>query len=1037
MDKHYRFSPRRAALLACLLAAAVSARAQTPGREATHPRLWVSAGDLPKLRALAGTAPIRGPGTAARQALKAVRQQADGFLKEKQFSYTVSMPGLEGGPAKEWSYTLSDEAPPRHDDYGHYPCWTGLSRLIETRIVTLSFTAMATGDPRYFDKAKAMVAHLCRWPISWTDPSYSNTGACLDTGHLASAVAMFYDWCYGSLTDAERSLIRQALAEKAVSGLRQAIPSYGVVYWPNGFAVLTAALGLSAVALEGETPEAGLWLRDALRYSGDFFDSQGKDGGCMEGPGYGTYGADTLARFLLALDSSRLDNPLVKHRFFKTLVAYSISQMSPADHLHTGFGDSWFSQPFQLCAALLALRGDQEAAWYLQDTGYTRPATIEQIVTIGLHPERFAAPRRPAWNPSRAFIDVGYASLRDGFNKNAAFMAFKSGPPERVVGHNHYDHNSFQIQFKGTWIATDPGYTGYFDPPDNKYGRCTFGHNTITLDVDEAYLKRMNFPLHGHDQVLLNGGRIADFRSAPGFDYVKGTAADTYSLPMTGARSALYFWREGQANGFSRADGPSPASPDWKRYEISAVAPEEAMDFCLALEYGAADGSVWYDDAEILVDGKPLELPNGGFEEELAHWSPRVAPGETGKQEADASAAHTGRQSARIDGPGGYFYYLPREKRIPIRPGQKIIARFWAKSTTASRMLDRADREVLFIKPYAFVIRDTLAAPAPHAYSFMLHALGSAEVTGKNRAVLSSPGAARLEASIYSPAGVRLKSGFFKGAEQRGPYLQAETGKARSAVITSVLIARDAPFRPTNPGFEDGLAGWVIRTSDDNAKDHVADIKEARSGRRSGRIDSPGGYYYTPRFKVAPGTRLTVRFWARSEGKPDRWSTIYWWLKGHLNENATQQAKGPVISGNRWKRYEYTATVPKDTEEACVALNYFGPGRIWYDDVEVSLAPKTPSMPPGRVVAVQEGERGVVIDLDGLQHLVVFPAGPKGGPVRIGGHRVTCRSRLGCVTLDRKGRPIRAWSLDGSPVSLDGKVVRAALPPKSGLARKP
>lgn len=988
------------------------------GAEAPHPRIWVTGADVPRLRALAGQ-----PASPVGEGLAEVRRQADAFLAQERLRYTTSMPGLQGGPAKEWSYTLSDEAPPRHDDYGHYPCWTELSREIETQIVTLSFAYLATGEARYFERARQMVQHLCRWPIPWTDPSYGNSGACLDTAHLGGAVALFYDWCHEALSEDERAQLREALAQKACVGLRQAIPAYGVRYWPNGFAVLAAALGLSAVALQGEHPDAAGWLKEALAYTREFFDTQGKDGGCMEGPGYGTYGADALARFLLALETAGGENPVARHPFLETLPRYCISQMCPGDRRHTGFGDGWFSQPFPLCMTFLALRGNRDAAWYLQEIGYTRPRTVEQIALLGLRPERFADPRPPAWCPSQAFLDIGYAALRDGFNQKAAFLAFKCGPPTREIGHNHYDHNSFQIYYNGTWIATDPGYTGYFDPPDNKYGRCTFGHNTITLNVDDDYLANMNFPLLGHDQVRLSSGRIVAFRSTPRYDYVKGAAGSTYNAPAEGASACFHFWRAGQANGFNQADGPRPQGLRWKRYEFTAVAPAEAAEFCLALQCALPEGSVWYDDAEVLVDGRRLKLPNPGFEEGLTHWMPRVVPGETGTHAVDQTTAHSGKQSARIDAPGGYYYWLPAGKRLPIRPGQRITARFWARVTPATPQMERADRHILFIKPHVFVVRDELAAPRPHSYGFVLHTLGSVTVTGSNQAVLAAPGAARLETHLYSPAGVQLRSGVFPGAEQRGPYLLGTTPKVKATTFTSVLVAREAAFRISNGGFEDGLAGWVIRTSENAKKNHVIDEAVPHSRRRCGRIDSPGGYYYTPRFTVEPGNRVTVRFWAKLEGKPSRWSTIYWWHQGRLDGNATGQAEGPEVAGNEWKQYEYSATVPAGVEQACVAFNYFGEGRAWYDDVAVTLEPAKPEMAPGEVIAPGAGERGVQVVVDDLRHLVIFPRGPRQPEVALGGHRVRCRDEVACVSLDAQGRPVAAWSANGAPVFLDGKRV--------------
>lgn len=983
-----------------------------------HPRLWVTGEELPRLRALAADTTQSPLGFVPAEAFVPIRQQADRYLQETAFTYQVSMPGLAGGPAKEWSYTLSDEAPPRHDDYGHYPCWTGMSQEIETRIVALSFTYLVTQERPYFEKARQMVRHLCRWPIPWTDPSYGNLGACLDTSHLANAVAFFYDWCYDDLTESERAEIRQALSEKAIVGLLKAIPAYGAIYWPNGFAVLTSALGVCSLALQEEEPQAAEWLAQALAWTKEFFDTQGKDGGCMEGPGYGTYGADSLAQFLATLETAQVPHSLLEHPFFSTLPQYAISQMCPGDKMHTGFGDCWFSQPFPLSMTLLALGGNAEAAWYLQEINWLQPQNWQQFLSIALHPEAFAAPRQPAWNPSRAYVDIGYACLRDGFNPDAAFLAFKCGPPTQVVGHNHYDHNSFQIYFNGSWIATDPGYTGYFNPPDNKYGRCTFGHNTITLDVDEEYLRNMGFPLLGHDQMRLNGGRIAAYRSEPKFDYVKGVATEAYNA-LPGAYTCVHFWRAGEGNGFARIEGPRPDSLEWKQYEFSGTVPEGAALACLALEFSGA-GSVWYDDAEFWVDGKKLNLPNPGFEDGLTHWKPRLVPGETGKQEVDEATFHSGKRSARIDGPGGYFYWFPEGERLPVQAGQQITARFWAKGLAPLPVLEQAERQILFIKPYIFVVRDTLKASEPHAYSFVLHTLGSVEITGDHHATLTA-GTAYLETYIFSPAGITLQPGLFPGAEQRGPYLNAATAPVKSTVITSVLIARDVPFRLTNPGFEAGMMGWTPRNVEGYLQNHVIDDREKHSGQKSGRIDGPGGYYYTPRFRVEAGTSIQVRFWAKIDGPADRWATVYWWHRGKLNVNATGQQQGPVLSGNEWKEYQFTATVPSDVIEACVAFNFFGEGQAWYDDVEVSMDNVRPAMLPGRVTPVEQGQRGVVIEVDGLRHLVVFPGGTP--TLSVAGHEITCDGEMACLSLDAQGNPVAAWRLGGTALKIEGREI--------------
>ncbi|MFQ6096645.1 MAG: hypothetical protein ACE5O2_02890 [Armatimonadota bacterium] len=194
-----------------------------------HPRIWFTAEDVPALRArVRETDP--GPfGMSAAEGWKQILKRTDDLLAAGPYSDKVTRPGREGGPGKEWSYTLSDEPPPRHDDYPHYPPWTAMfqerSDSITTRIKHFSFAYVVTQDSRYFEAAREIVLHLCAWPIIWTDPSYGGGRPCLDTGHAATAVSQFYDWCYDALSPEERTRVRTALVEKALQPLDGLIDS--------------------------------------------------------------------------------------------------------------------------------------------------------------------------------------------------------------------------------------------------------------------------------------------------------------------------------------------------------------------------------------------------------------------------------------------------------------------------------------------------------------------------------------------------------------------------------------------------------------------------------------------------------------------------------------------------------------------------------------------------------------------------------------------------------------------------------------------
>ena len=624
---------------------------------AEHPRIFITPGDLPRLRALAGQQGSNALGFSPGATWQALRAEAEAWVAGPPYHRAVDMPGREGGPSKRWEYTFGSAAPPRHDDYSHYPPWTGMFQpggdSITARIETLSLAYAITEDAKFADKAKRMVLDLCAWPGPWTDPSYGGGKPCLDTGHAAAAVAIFYDWCYPALTPADRDAVRSGLVEKALAPIDAYLDRLSAYH--NGHAILTTGLCLGGIALLGDDARAKAWVDHAAARAALYFDAQGRDGGAMEGPNYGTYAADSLADAIWAISSAGIPSALVEHNFLKTLPRYCIALANPNTFEQPCFGDGGPTRGFGQLMLTLALRGDTDAAWYCQRSGQFAGTSLRRF--LALDPQRLR-PRQPAFNPSACFIDVGYAVLRDGYQPGSAFLAFKCGPPAAVIGHNHFDHNSFVINYQGAWVAWDPGYRSYFNPPERRYSTSTLGHNSVVLDLDAAYLAKTAESVPGHDQTRLDKGRIREFFTSPGFDYVLGDAAQAYNGP-------------------------------------------------------------------------------------------------------------------------------------------------------AQSVLDRFDRQIVFAKPDVFFIRDRLAAPREHTYSFLLHLppQGRFEIEGPRVRAFSQ--SCRLDVGIFSPRGLGMCAASYAGAEDRGPYLAATTRKAKAATILCVLVPRRHDCLLVNPGFEKGMNGWT------------------------------------------------------------------------------------------------------------------------------------------------------------------------------------------------------------------------------------
>lgn len=830
---------------------------------AAHPRIFVTPEVLSRVRAAAAADP--GPkalGAGPAEVWPTIRNRADQFAAAPPYRYQVDIPGREGGPFKPWTYTLSDAPPPRHDDSPHYPPWTAMFQerpdSITTRLQYFLTAWLISGEMLYFEKAKEIVWHLSSWPGIWTDPSHGGGPPALDTGHAAVWVGIFYDWCGGLLSAAERARVRAALAEKALVPLSRRIGDLSG--YQNGAAVAAAGLGIGGIALLGEEFRAQEWLDQAVAKARDYLDAQDPDGAPLEGAVYGTYATDNLADLLWALDTAGVSHDLWNHPFLRSLPRYCVSLLDPGTGTQPTFGDGNPTAGFGRILTLLALRGDAAATWYCERIGAFREPSPRNLLVLDPARIRIAP---PPFYPSGAFPSAGYAVLRDGYREDTPFLAFKAGPQDRVVGHNHFDHNSFQLSYGGEWLASDPGSRTRFEPAERRYSVGTLGHNTVVVDLDAPYLKSHAVSTPGRDQVHLDRARIAAFFAGEGFDYVRGEAAESYN-------------------------------------------------------------------------------PDG------------------------------------------------------------------------VRVLDRFTREIVFAKPGVFFVRDTLEAPEPRAYSLLFHLPQGGTFETGGGAARAVGRRSLLEIHPFSPAGVSLSAATYPGAERRGPYLAATTGRARRASVTTVVVPRRHARLIANPGFEGGLAGWQIRNAEGQGPNHVLDTAVRHGGRASARIDN-AGYYYSSRFSLPAGTRLTARFWGRSTAPTGASSVLIFWKTG----KAFARAQGPGPATSEWAPYVVTATVPEDTEQISLALQFFGQGQCWFDEVDVSAEPGPASAAPARVTALGPGgEDGAVADVDGVTY--VFLAGKAGAArvVEAAGRRFVTDAELAAVTLGVDGA--QALVVGGTRVEVDG-----------------
>ncbi|MCE5307706.1 MAG: heparinase II/III family protein [Acidobacteriales bacterium] len=484
----------------------------------THPRLVYDAAQLAALR--------KNP-----QRVSEAAQAAAPYLSKTR---TASWP--------DYSIPLPAAPMPARHPATNWPYWTALSAELRMELDALAYGCAMTGDRRLLDRARTMMLGIAQWE-RWTDIDSCSNGKdpCLDTYLITFGMSIAYDYLYPHLKAADRRAISNAIAEK---GLRPIASRAGAEdsfvsspqRWPNGCAMVSAALGLGALAVRGEHPEAGKHLDLAVRLSRRFLDEFGNaDGGLVEGFYYGAASMEPLALFFSAL-KRETGADLFAHPYFRRAHEFPLYFTIPGKNWLAGFGDSGGPQGSQplMIGIFRRMELSGGAQYYLRQAlsaEYVDPLYLEAIQrwlfyalrfqnSYAVQPEISAA--KPPTALAKEFKSIGWVALRSGWNPTDTLLAFRSGPS---VGHSHLDQNSFIVAARGDVLASDPGYQRFdMHYPDGRdceltrlehvFTRGSLGHNVILVD--------------GEGQKKADGA-LRGFFNSPNMAGATGEAANAYA----------------------------------------------------------------------------------------------------------------------------------------------------------------------------------------------------------------------------------------------------------------------------------------------------------------------------------------------------------------------------------------------------------------------------------------------------------------------------------------------------------------------------
>lgn len=434
-------------------------------KNASHPRVYLNAARVAQLKSQINAAPY----STMWLELKA---QADVVVAQGVKGYVATT-----DPEELWQRTVGDN------------------------LTIVAFAWLMSGNSSYLNFARAQALETINYDHWGTTPD-------LASGHLLAGVGTVYDWCFGSLSDTDKTALKNLLITQ---GNRMhggaTLPTGGGGQWwqddymQNHLWVSMAGLNVAGMAVIDESNKVTVaaWLRTAMDKFSRTMYYLGDDGASHEGPSYWNYGVEHLLKFA-DLAKTYYKYNLFEHMWFAGTGDYKISMFYPrnawtATSNNQNFGgDAEIVQwggPDYLLRKLAAEYQDGIYQWYADQVDQ---ANIENPLARWLNLLWFDSnvaktsphPATASLPSVQYFDDMGIVSMRSNWSGNESVVNFKCGPfmgktiaesgatYDLGAGHVHPDTNHFTIFGAGEWQLKDDGYSF----------KATSNHNTLLTQLN-------------------------------------------------------------------------------------------------------------------------------------------------------------------------------------------------------------------------------------------------------------------------------------------------------------------------------------------------------------------------------------------------------------------------------------------------------------------------------------------------------------------------------------------------------------------------
>ncbi len=370
----------------------------------------------------------------------------------------------------------------------------GLCFRIEDYLLHQALAYRLSGEKKYLENTRGILKQVVKWnPVGATGVWENDHSA----HALLHSLSIVYNQMGKDLPKEEQKKLADCIEARCrdmyglLNPFVMRMTSSGMMNDPdnNHPWFCTAALGLGAIALMGEVPEAEEWLVFAAQmFNGCYFPRGGSDGGWHEGIQYWSYNLFFVAQFCSALkDAAGID--LFEHPWLQNTAFFKIYTHPPVG-AYVPFGDVKHNAPSDYDRAVMmrlaSVYGDP-LAWKYVDTVETELPESRLYYGV-LWSDRNGADAKPLPEIPFAhhFQDIGWVvSNNDPFNADdQVIFALHSGKFfGRRCNHSHADQNHFVIAAGGEKLIWDAGYyDSYLSPHHRYYSRLTLAHNTLLVN---------------------------------------------------------------------------------------------------------------------------------------------------------------------------------------------------------------------------------------------------------------------------------------------------------------------------------------------------------------------------------------------------------------------------------------------------------------------------------------------------------------------------------------------------------------------------